>query len=52
MKFCNLLKFGESLPTKYQNLAKTVEGEEASRWGGGMWLADFCPSVVTMTSNC
>ena len=45
MKFCNLLKFEEPLPAEFQNLAG------GGRWGGGMWLADFCPTVVSLTSE-
>ena len=51
LKFCNLVKFGETLPVEFQNLPGTADREDLGRWGGGMWLADYCPTVVTMLSD-
>ena len=46
--FCNLVKHKNPLPLQYQHLEKGPDGESGERWGAGMWLADFCPTQVTM----
>ena len=51
--FCNLVKHKSPLPAEYQHLEKGPDGGSGERWGAGMWLADFCPTQVTMYSwNC
>ena len=46
--FCNLVKHANPLPARYQHLERGPDGESGERWGAGMWLADFCPTQVTM----
>ena len=26
--------------------------EDSAHWGAGVWLADFCPTLVTMEAEC
>ena len=55
VEFCNLIKHSKPLPPEYRNV-EAVEGggddDDGSHWGAGMWLSDFCPSVVTLESKC
>ena len=50
-EFCNLIRYNSELPRQYRNIEDSEDGAP-SHWGGGMWLADFCPTIVTMESSC
>ena len=55
VNFCNLVKYGKPLPPEYQNLDTEIAGDisddetQWSHYGAGMVIADFCPTVVTMS---
>ena len=45
--FCNLVRYPKALRPEHRNVEVAEEGEEG-RWGAGMALADYCPTLVTM----
>ena len=44
-------RYKEELPPRYRNL-EAGQLEDSAHWGAGVWLADFCPTVVTMEAEC
>ena len=46
-----LVRYKEELPPRYRNL-EAGQLEDSAHWGAGVWLADFCPTVVTMEAEC
>ena len=47
----HLARYNEELPPRYRNL-EVGQLEDSAHWGAGVWLADFCPTVVTMEAEC
>jgi len=47
--FCNLIQYKKPLRREHRNLEIGTVAN-SSLWGAGAWLADFCPTLVTMYS--